>query len=79
MADKAAGASGIPGFAGTLLLIRELRRAALDEARLEQLCGARANEVYGLDLPVTVPSEEQIGRELGQVRASYPWDPFSGL
>ena len=77
LADKEAGASGIPGFAGTLLLIRELRRSGVTENRLRSLCGARANEVYGLDLPITILGDEQIERQLVPVRSSYPWDPFS--
>lgn len=77
--DKAAGASGIPSFAGTLVLVDRLRRHGVTEARLAALCAERANEVFGMDLPVTVPSDDLIARELPFARNSYPWDPFDTI
>ena len=77
--DKEEGASGIPGFAGTLLLIRTLRAAGVSEEQLRRLCGERACAIYGLDLPVTVPSESQIEEALPTLRAAYPWDPFDSI
>jgi dihydroorotase len=79
LADKAAGASGIPGFAGTALLIRSLRRAGLPEAHLRRLCGERALQVFAMDLPVSVPSDAHLGAVLPELRDAYPWDPFSSV
>ncbi len=39
--DKNSGASGIPGFQGTLRLIQELRKEGATETRLEQILGGR--------------------------------------
>lgn len=74
--DKEKGAAGIPGFAGLLLLVRHLRKRGVSEDRLAVLCGRRVNEVFGLDLPVTVPSDQLINAALEQARRAYPWDPF---
>lgn len=78
-ADKAAGASGIPGFAGTALLIQALRNAGIEESQLQRLCGIRATEVFALDLPVHVPSNRDLAAALPALRSAYPWDPFSTL
>ena len=79
LADKRSGASGVPGFAGTALLLQKLYREGLSKERLMQLCGQRANEVYGINWPVTVPSEALLARVLPSLRSAYPWDPFSAL
>ncbi len=89
IADKRLGASGIPGFAGLLLLIQHLRTAGVTEERLARLCGKRVREVYGLaafDALYTlaqgscqVPSPEQIDSVLAETRAAYAWDPFCAL
>ena len=49
--DKRQGASGIPGFAGMLLLVQQLRTKGATEVHLANLCGARVREVYGLATP----------------------------
>jgi dihydroorotase len=77
--DKANGASGVPGFAGTALLIRSLRSAGVSEAHLARLCGERAAEVFHLSTPITVPNERKIHQVLGFLRNSYPYDPFISL
>ena len=79
LADKHAGASGIPGFAGTLLLIGRLRSSGVSERHLEQLCGARACHVFGIDLPVHVPTTEESAAALANARDAYPWDPFASI
>ncbi|MEA5031133.1 MAG: dihydroorotase [Sphaerochaeta sp.] len=79
LADKHAGASGIPGFAGTLLLIGRLRSSGVSERHLEQLCGARACQVFGIDLPVHVPTTEESAAALANARDAYPWDPFASI
>lgn len=77
--DKQSGASGIPGFAGTALLINALRDAGVEEALLLQLCGGRAKSVYQFDWPVNVPTRAQLENVLPMLRESYPWDPFLSL
>ena len=77
--DKEGGASGIPGFAGTLLLIKALRNAGIDEKSLTSLCGGNANRVFNLDLPIAVPTNKEIDERLGYIRKAYPFDAFSFL
>ncbi len=74
--DKMNGASGIPGFAGTLLLIKALREKGIDETILCGLCGDNANAIFSLSLPVNVPSNERIDEILPEIRSSYPFDAF---
>jgi len=75
--DKIAGASGIPGFAGTLLLIKALRDHHIDDKRLVALCQKRAATVFHIDIqPEHVVSDKEITELLPLIRASYPWDPF---
>lgn len=79
LADKHAGASGIPGFAGTVLLIERLRSYGVSERHLGQLCGLRACQVFGFDLPVRVPTTEEHAVVLEDARNAYPWDPFASI
>lgn len=79
IADKREGASGIPGFAGTALLIKKLYAHGVDEKRMLQICGGRAQEVYGFDWQVAVPSVLQLDRVLPSLRDAYPWDPFASI
>ncbi len=77
--DKMAGASGIPGFAGTLLLIKALRRAGVSWERLVALCGKNVNRVFGMQLSVCPPSDERIDSVLEEVRSSYSFDSFCNI
>ena len=77
--DKMKGSSGIPGFAGTLLLIKALRKAGIEEEKLARLCGYNANAIFCLSLPVSVPSNEQIDSVLSEIRSAYPFDAFTCL
>ncbi|MGP1438694.1 MAG: dihydroorotase [Treponema sp.] len=77
--DKEAGASGIPGFAGTLLLILSLRKAGISEERLNAICGEKVNKVFKFNLPVCVPSDERIAEVLPKIRKAYPFDAFSSI
>jgi dihydroorotase len=79
LVDKHAGASGIPGFAGTVLLIGRLRSVGVPQRHLEHLCGLRACQVFGLDLPVRVPTREEHAAALAHARGAYPWDPFASI
>jgi len=74
--DKKTGASGIPGFAGTLLLIKKLRQANIKEEVLRALCGGNVNKVFSLNLPITIPSNEKINAILPSLRRAYPFDAF---
>ena len=77
--DKEKGASGVPGFAGTLLLIKALRKVGVSNEKLNILCGEKVNEVFGFALPITVPSDEKIDEVLAEVRKAYPFDAFADI
>ncbi|MBL7006605.1 MAG: dihydroorotase [Spirochaetia bacterium] len=47
--EKRDGASGIPGIAGYLLLVRELLLAGVSRERVRELTGSRVCEVFGLN------------------------------
>ncbi len=74
--DKKKGASGIPGFAGSLILLKELRKAGCSEKRLDELCGKAVNRIFKLDLPYKVPLNTEIDAYLPGLRAGYPFDAF---
>lgn len=74
--DKEKGASGIPGFAGMLLLIKALRGAGCTEERLFSLCGGNVNKTFRMKLPVSLPSNEKIDEILPLLRKAYPFDVF---
>ncbi len=77
--DKQNGASGIPGFAGFLLLIQKLRESGCPEKRLAELCGGNVNKVFSLNLPFTVLSTKKIKKSLPILRAGYPFDAFANI
>jgi len=79
LVDKAEGASGIPGFAGMLLLLKRLQQAQVAPAELEQLYGKRVCTVFDIDLPVTLPDVASMDRALAIARSAYPWDPFGSI
>ena len=75
-ADKQKGACGIPGFAGSLLLVHALRRAGCSEERLKALCGGAVNKVFRLDLAFAVPQPETIDKSVPVLKAAYPYNIF---
>jgi dihydroorotase len=77
--DKQNGASGIPGFVGTLLLIKRLREANVGEKQLKNLLGNNQNKVFNLNLKITIPSNEMIEKALPNLRGEYFYDPFISL
>ncbi len=77
LSDKNSGASGIPGFQGTLYLIEALRDAGAGEAHLDRLLGGRVNEVFGTSFTVDVPADSVISGLREQIRDEYEVDPFS--
>ncbi len=76
VADKQKGASGIPGFAGLLLLVQKLREAGCSEDRLKELCGENVNKIFKLSLNFNIPSEKIIGNSLPLLKKGYPYNIF---
>ncbi len=76
--DKAAGASGIPGFSGALLLIIALRRAGCPLWRLEDVFGRKVGETFGLvcEERMEIPNDVEIARVLPTLDGMYSWNPF---
>lgn len=77
--DKEEGASGIPGFQGTLHLIRALRAAGIGESDLDRLLGGRVNEVYRTAFSVDVPADSMLEMLIEGLHGEYDTDPFSIL
>lgn len=75
-ADKKRGASGVPGFAGYLHLVKALRAAGCTENRLINLCGENINRIFGTQLAVTVPDNNFITAAVQEIAGSYPFDIF---
>lgn len=79
LADKQAGACGIPGFEGMLLVIRRLREAGMSEKRLSELFCINALKAFGIkesSSPVPMVTDEMIL----QARSAYPvsaWNQVS--
>jgi dihydroorotase len=81
MADKREGASGIPGFSGTLLLARALRRAGCSPRRLEEVFGRKVGEMFRLPCSgrIEIPDDSEIERILPALNGMYPWNPYCSL
>ncbi len=79
LGEKKKGASGIPGFAGMLLLIEKLRKEKCSESRLKEICGEAVNKTFGLNLPVQIPSSKEIEAILPKLRGGYPFDAFAQI
>ena len=84
LADKQAGACGIPGFEGMLRVIREFRQAGMSEDRLNELICTNALKAFGIketSSPVPQVTDEMIIK----ARSAYPvsaweisgWKDFS--
>lgn len=74
-ADKEKGASGIPGFQGTLLLLDRLRRAGASEERLADLFGKNAIRTFALlDEDVFLPDDAKA--RFFEIDDEYPCKPF---
>ncbi len=74
--DKAKGASGIPGFAGSLLVIKALREAGCSQNRLEKICGGAVNKAFNLSLNYKVPSNEEVDSVVPMLKDGYPFSAF---
>ncbi len=74
--QKYDGASGVPGFAGTLRLIKALRENGISEAALENLCGGAINKILGTSFRIQVPTSEKIDALFPKISAAYPYNIF---
>ncbi|PIE97950.1 MAG: dihydroorotase [Treponema sp.] len=74
--DKKNGASGVPGFAGSLMLLQKLRSEGCSEARLKELFGKAVNRIWNMNLTVRLPSNEKIAECLPKLKAGYPYNVF---
>ena len=75
VADKINGASGIPGFAGSLLLLDRLRRTGASESRLRDLFGGNVLRIFDLgNEDVFLPGD--AAERFRMVDAEYPFHPF---
>lgn len=74
---KAAGASGIPGFSGFLLLVELLRRAGLPEERIAELTSGRVETVYNLPQGIAVlPDRDEFYTQFSSAADEYQADPY---
>ena len=73
--DKVKGASGIPGFSGTLMLLDALRKAGCSEEHLEDLFGKAVLRTFGLrDEEVFIPKDPKS--RFRKIENEYPFKPF---
>ena len=95
LADKMAGASGIPALAGIPLLVAQLKATGVTQDRIDALTGGRflevtrINPVSGVGLasvngspkrdPFTALTPEELLRCAGSLSQEYPWDPWEEL
>ncbi len=79
IADKKAGASGIPGFSALVLLLSRLRKDGVGEGRLAELFGGAVAALFDLEIPITLVAETESERISAEVAARYPYDSFASL
>ena len=73
--DKLSGASGIPGFTASLVLLKKLRKDGVTESRLEDLFALKAAERFGIEAcEPLLPS--RIDWRIRHSRLEYPVRPF---
>ncbi len=72
--DKEAGASGIPGLPGMMLLLSRLGKHCSNE-RLEALFGGNAMKAFGLGIESVRIPEDPYGLYIS-ARDEYPFDPY---
>lgn len=77
LADKEAGASGILGFAGSLLLLKRLKADGVPHARLVELFCSAAADRFGIESDNRLA--DRLDWRIAKAREEYPFDPFSGL
>lgn len=78
LADKKGGASGIPGFAGMLLLYEKLRREGVSKTHLSSLFGGNVQKVFALaEEEITLPNVNE--KLVEKLRSAYPFDPYASI
>lgn len=74
--DKEKGASGIPGFAGSLMLLSRLKADGVPTERLVDIFSRNALTLFGLDGEER-PLPDRIMWRARKAASEYPFDPFA--
>ena len=74
--DKKNGASGLPGFEGMLLTIRNLRDAGMKEEHLSELLCTNALKAFGIN-EKTKPVPEITDQMIEEARKAYPFSAWN--
>lgn len=78
--DKEAGANGIPGFSGILLLVEELLEQGATAPLLQKLLGRRVQEVFHLPCrEIFIPAYDDLESLSTKSADEYPWDSYRNL
>jgi dihydroorotase len=82
--EKTGGASGIPGIAGYLLLVRELLCAGVSRERIKSLTLDRVHSVFGLStdlvfLRENLLRESELTAKAREASGEYETDPYALL
>jgi len=82
--DKKNGASGIPGIAGYLLLVRELIHAGISREKIRVLTIDRVLKVFGLNTDMVDISKNQLScsdltKKAQEASGEYMTDPYRSL
>ena len=76
--DKEAGASGVPGFSGMVLLVKKLVDAGCPDSQLQELFGKRVQQVFSLEnREIFFPSHKNLEMIAQKASQAYPYDPFA--
>lgn len=74
--DKLNGASGVPGFAGSLRLLKTLREAGADECLLQKLYGGNVNRIFGTNFKIHLPDNKIIEKIFPIIVSGYEYNIF---
>lgn len=80
--DKKKGASGIPGFSSTLLLIEKLIEYKISKNRLKDLMGRNVYRIFNLnteDVNFSIKNVYKLHELSNQAASEYPIDAFVSL
>ena len=76
--DKEKGASGIPGFAGSLVLLSRLKADGVSLSRLEALFSLNAARIFGIE-PDGALLPDRLAWRAQKAASEYPFNPFAKL
>lgn len=76
--DKEGGASGIPGFAGDLILLRKLKSDGVPHSRLEEIFDTAPARRFGLEKSEH-PLPDRLDWRIERAAREYPFNPFAGF